>query len=368
MRHGASGRVLACVLLAAVTSGHAQAQQAVPVTTAPAERKPVSQTAQFVGRIEAPERVEIRARVKGMLEAVLFKEGDRVAAGAPLYRIDKSEFAAAVEQAQGDLERAKASFTLAGLDRQRAETLLAKNAGSVQSRDQAVAQEAQARGAVITSQATLDKANINLGYTDIVSPIAGRIGRTAVTKGNIVGPDSGVLATIVSEDPMHVTFPVSQRDYLAAVQGGQAKGAEHEVEIRFSDGFVYPERGLINFLDVSVDRGTDTITVRADLPNPKGLLTDGQLVRVDVRTGAPQERVLVPQSALIADQGGVYVFVVDNGKAVTRRLKLGGSEGQNAIVASGLDGGELVVVEGMQTLRPGAPVVARPQTIPQAGG
>lgn len=328
----------------------------VPVSTVAAARQPVTQSIDFVGRVEAPDRVEIRPRVKGALEEVLFREGDTVRAGAPLYRIEKSLFAADVEQAQGALERAKAELTLATIQRKRAEELLARNAGTAVARDQAVAQEAQAQGAVTSAQANLQTGVINLGYTDIFAPIAGRVGRTAVTKGNIVGPDSGVLATLVSQDPMHVTFPVSQRELTEARKTGKGKAVE--VRVRFSDGTLYDQVGKINFVDVTVDRLTDTVVIRADIPNPSGTLIDGQLVKVELQTGEPEERVLVPQAALIADQAGVYVFAVEDGKAVLKRIKTAGESGANVIVASGLSGGEQVVVEGFQSLRSGTAVRA----------
>ena len=211
---------------------------------------------------------EIRARVKGYLEAVLFKEGDLVKEGQPLYRIEKGLFEAAVEQESGALERAKAALTLAALQRKRAEELLAKAAGTVVARDQAVAEVDQAKGAVMTAEANLRTAQINLGYTDISAPITGKIGRTSLTKGNVVGPESGPLTTIVSQDPMYVTFPVSQREFLEAQEGkGERDPKSIKVRIRFSDGSVYDQLGVVNFIDVSVDRTTDTVSPPAP-PSP----------------------------------------------------------------------------------------------------
>ena len=156
----------------------------------------------------------------------------------------------------------------------------------------------------------------------------------------MVGPDSGVLVTMVSHDPMYITFPVSQRDYLAAQKSGLSGDLKSiEMRIKFADGTSYDEVGRIDFVDVSVDRSTDTVTLRGDLPNPKNLLIDGQLVRVVLQSGTPQEQVVVPQAALISDQQGIYVFVVDDGKAAVRRIKTGGESGPNVIVTSGLRGG-----------------------------
>lgn len=342
---------------------------AIPVVTASAERRPIARAAEFVGRVEAPERVEVRARVKGVLEEVLFKEGDTIKEGAPLYRIEKSLFDADVKQAEGALERGKAELALAGIQRERAEELLKRNAGTAVAFDQAVAQEAQSKGAVTSAEANLETTKINLGYTDIVAPITGRIGRTVVTKGNIVGPDSGVLTTLVSQDPMHVTFPISQRDIMAAKKAGNVEDVKSiKVQVRFSDGTLYDQIGQINFVDVSVDRSTDTLIIRADIANPAGTLVDGQLVKVELQAGAPQERVLVQQAALLADQQGTYVFIVDNGKAAVKRVKTEGAQGADAIVASGLEGGELVIVDGFQSLRPGMAVRATPAPTLQTGG
>ncbi len=342
---------------------------AVSVSTVAAERRPISKTLGFVGRVEAVNRVEIRARVTGFLDAVLFNEGDPIKEGAPLYRIEKGLFEAAVGQAQGALERSKAAKTLSVVQLKRAEDLLKSNAGTAVARDQAQAADQQADGAIMTDEANLQTAKINLGYTDITAPVAGKIGRTSVTKGNVIGPQSGPLTMIVSQDPMYVTFPVSQREFLRAQESGhQVDITGIKVRIRFADGTVYDQVGAINFVDVSVDRTTDTVTARATMPNPKGALIDGQLVRVDLEAGTPVEQVVVPQAALIADQGGVYVFIVEDGKAAVRRLKLGGESGSDVVVQEGLSGGEQVIVEGLQGVRPGVPVRATPLPTTVSGG
>jgi membrane fusion protein, multidrug efflux system len=345
---------------ALVTASNAQ-QQTVPVGTVYAERKPIAQSRDFVGRIEAIDRVSIQARVKGYLEAVLFKEGDVVKKGAPLYQIEKGPFEAAVEQAQGALERAKAAKTLTEIQLQRAEDLLTKQAGTAVARDQALAADQQAKGQILSDQANLDNANINLGYTDIVTPITGKISKTNVTAGNVVGPDSGPLTLIVSQDPMYVSFPVSQREFLnLQVKGKEIDPTQVKIRIRFADGTIYNQQGTVNFIDVSVDRATDTVLVRGTIPNPNGVLIDNQLVNVSVEAEHPEEKVLVPQAALIADQEGVYVFVVEDGKAAVRRVKPGGESGPNVVVDEGLKGGEQVIVEGLQSIRPGQPVQASP--------
>jgi len=363
------------VLLICGMAGPALAQQSqapVAVGVVKAERSSIKKTLTFVGRVEAINRVEVRARVTGYLEEVLFREGELVKAGAPLYRIEHGLFQAAVEQAQGALERSKASRALTEIQLQRAQDLVDKQAGTVVARDQAKAADDQAKGAIMQDEANLSTANINLGYTDITSPIEGEVGKTNVTKGNVVGPDSGVLTVIVSKDPMYVTFPISDRELLLAREAGRDIGytdfKDFKVTLRFSNGSPYDQQGTINFINVTVDRTTDTVLTRATMPNPKGVLIDGQLVTVETEIGRPQEKVLVPQSALIADQGGVYVFVVEDGKAVQKRVKTGGASGTGVVIDEGLAGGELVIVDRLQAVRPGAPVRAVPMQESVSGG
>jgi membrane fusion protein, multidrug efflux system len=284
--------------------------------------------------------------------------------GTPLYRIEKGLFEAAVTAAEGALERSRAAKALTEIQFQRAQELLNRNSGTVVARDQTLAADRQAQGQVMAEEASLATARINLGYTDIVAPIAGKIGKTNITKGNVVDPNSGVLTVIVSQDPMYVSFPVSQRDYLAARERN-ANVDRIKARVRFSDATTYGEVGEINFVDVSVNRATDTILIRATFPNSHGVLIDGQLVQVILESGTAEEKVLVPQAALIADQAGIYVFVVEDGKAVTKRVKVGADFGADKVIEQGLMGGEQVIVQGVQGVRPGMAVQATPlpQTI-----
>ncbi|PNG27514.1 efflux RND transporter periplasmic adaptor subunit [Methylocella silvestris] len=357
---------LAVALSAASCSNSVWAQTpgATHVGTILAAREPVNPVKEFVGRVEAVERVSVRARITGYLKEVLFKEGDAVKEGAPLYRIEPEPFQAALQQAQGALLKAQGQEANAAGQLDRAETLLKTQSGSVAVRDQRTAEYQTTKGDVLVAQANVQAAAINLSYTEIKSPISGVIGRTSVTKGNVVGPDSGVLTTIVSQDPMYVVTPVSQREFLQLKSEQRRAGgdvaASLTVALRFSDGSAYAFPGKINFVDISIDKATDSVLVRASFPNPHGQLIDGQLVKFSITGDKPEEKILVPQSALIADQQGVYVFVVEDGKAAVKRLKLGGESGANAIVDSGLDAGAQVIVEGMEVLRPGAPVIASP--------
>ena len=353
----------ALALFAYVLPAHAQqkAPTAIPVGTVNAERKPVARQAEFVGRVDAINRVEIRARVTGFLDAVDFKEGAMVKEGDALYGIEKGLFQAAVDQAEGALERSKAAKILTEVQLQRAVELLGKNVGTVVARDQARAADQQAQGTILMDEANLATAKINLGYTDILAPIAGKIGRTNVTKGNVVSPQTGPLTLIVSQDPMYVTFPVSQREFLRAQADQRAVDLTRiKAALKFADNRKYDQSGTINFVDVTVDRSTDTVLMRATFPNPSNALIEGQLVRVELESGNPETKVVIPQAALIADQEGVYVFVVDGGKAAVRRVKPGAEIGQGIVIETGLAGGEQVIVEGLQGVRPGVPVVANP--------
>jgi membrane fusion protein (multidrug efflux system) len=359
------------IFFCSVFSALAQSNDAapLPVGTIVASRKAVEKTIDFRGRVDAVQRVEIRARVTGYLDDVLFKEGTTVAVGQPLYRIEDGLFKAAVGQAEGALERSKAAEALTAIQLQRAQELLEKQSGTVVARDQAVAADQQAKGAILQDEASLETARINLGYTNIISPIAGKIGKTSVTKGNVVGPNSGILTTIVSQDPMYVTFPVSQRELVKArTEGTNVSRESIKCRLRFADGSMYADVGEINFVDVTVDRSTDTVLVRAKFPNSKGALIDGQLVVVLLQIGAPEQQIVVPQSALLADQEGVYLFVVENGKAAARRVKPGGASGADVVINEGLSGGERVIVDRLQAVRPGIAIRAIPAPPPIGGG
>ena len=347
-----------CASIASL-SAQQQAPAVVPVGTVKAEHKPIAKTKNFVGRVEAINKVEVHARVTGYLEDVQFKEGEIVKEGQPLYTIEKDQFKTAVDQAGGELADDKAKKLLTAIEYQRADALAKTQAGTMEARDKALTADRHADAEIVIAQAKLDTANINLGYTDIASPIAGKIGRTNITKGNVVSPQSGTLTTIVSQDPMYVLFPVSQADISHARDSGlDIEGIK--VRLRFADGKTYEQVGKIDFVDVTVDRATDTVQARAVFPNPSGALIDGQLVAVDLEAGKTEEQVVVPQAALLTDQQGVYVFVVKDGKVAIRRIKTGGASGEDLIVTEGLSGGELVIVQGLESLRPGMAVRATP--------
>jgi membrane fusion protein, multidrug efflux system len=358
-------QALTIIFLIFVLNYPATAQQqpstAIPVGVAKAEFRPIAKAGDFVGRVEALSRVEVRARITGYLDEVLFKEGDLIKEGTPLYRIEKGLFDAEVRKAEGALERSQATKTLSALQLARAQELVEKQAGTIVARDQAQAQDQQAAAAIMVDQANLATAQINLAYTDINAPITGKVGRTNITKGNVVSPNSGPLTVIISQDPMYVTFPVSQREFLRAQAAGrQVDISDIKARLQFADGTTYRHEGIINFVDVQVDRSTDTIIARAAFPNPDEALVDGQFVHIELENGKPEEKVVIPQAALIADQEGVYVFTAENGKAAVRRVKTGDEINSGVVIDQGLTSGELVIVEGLSLVRPGIEVRATP--------
>jgi membrane fusion protein (multidrug efflux system) len=365
---------LAAILLAGCDDPKQQAAAPVPkpaVGVKPAALKGVNQTFEFIGRVQAVSKVDIRARVEGFLEDVLFREGQPVKAGDLLYRIEKVQFQAAVDGASANLAAAQAEAKNAELQYNRS-LQLSKNQFSAQAVvDQNKAALDTARAKIQQMQALLTQAEVNLGYTDIRSPIDGRIGRTSFTAGNLVNPASGVLATIVSQDPIYVVFPVSVRDLEIIREARRTEGtglAKIDIGVRFSDGQDYPERGVWNLTDPQVDQQTDTITMRGIIPNRDGQLIDGQYVTAVIRGRKEQPRLVISQAALQLDQSGSYVLVVGSDhKVEQRRIETGPPQGTDVVVASGLKEGENVIVEGIQKVRPGQ-LVEETKTAAAAGG
>jgi membrane fusion protein, multidrug efflux system len=323
----------------------------------PVGTKGVSESFEFVGRIKAVNQVDVRARVEGFLEKVLFREGQDVKTGDLLYQIEKVQFQALVDQAKANLASAEAETTNARLQYDR-NLALSKREFSPQStvdQNKAALDTAQAR--ILQMRAALTRAEVNLDYTDIRSPIDGRIGRTVYTIGNLVNPASGILATIVSQDPIYVLFPVSVReletirDVRHREDGGLAK---IDIRVRLSTGQEYPQRGVWNLTDPQVDQQTDTLTMRAIIPNPDRRLVDGQFVTAIIRERQEEPRLVIPQAAIQIDQSGAYAYIVSGEhKVEERRIKTGPNLDTDVVITSGLREGENVIVDGIQKVRPG---------------
>jgi len=337
-----------------------------------AETRTIEDEAKFVGRVVAVDRVELRARVEGFLKERRFKEGQTVVVGDVLFLIEPDQYAAVVEQREADLEKAKADSQNADAQLARGLELLKQKNIAQAKVDELQAAAAVAKAGIAQAQAALNAARLDLSYTRIIAPIAGRIGLANLSVGNLVGPSSGVLATIVSRDPIHVQFPVTQRDLLAARRQIESKGGDPRkvvIQVRLPNGKLYEHSGHLDFVDVTTDRATDSVTLRAELPNPDGLLVDGQYVGVVVQSGEPESAILVRQAALQVDQQGLYVLIVDaEGKAQVRRVKTGQTKGAEIAVTQGLNAGDLVIVEGIQGVTPGQPVKAAPPQQAETGG
>jgi membrane fusion protein (multidrug efflux system) len=344
--------------------GHAaKPPQAAAAPPAPAvgvrvaTMKGVSQSFEFVGRVKAIEKVELRARVEGFLEKVLFREGQDVKAGELLYQIEKVQFQSAVDQAKANLAVAEAGLTNAKVEYERSTELVKRNFTPQSQVDANKAALDTAAGRVMQAKAALTQAQVNLDYTDIRAPIDGRIGRTAYTVGNLVNPASGVLATIVSQDPIYVLFPVSVRD-LEAIREARRKEeggmAKIDIRVRLPSGQEHTQRGTWNLTDPQVDPQTDTLIMRATIPNPDRTLTDGQFVTAIIRERQEAPRLVVPQAALQVDQSGYYVLVVnDQHKVEQRRVQTGPQLGTDIVATSGVKEGEKVIIDGIQKVRPG---------------
>jgi membrane fusion protein (multidrug efflux system) len=339
----------------------------------PVIEKGVSRSFEFVGRIKAVNEVALRARVEGFLEKALFIEGQHVKVGQLLYQIEKVQYQAEVDRTKANIAIDEAELTNAQLQYDRSLDLSTRNFGTQSLVDTNKAKLENAKGKLLFDKAALLQAQVNLDYTDIRSPIDGRIGRIRYTVGNLVNPASGVLAIIVSQDPIYVEFPVSVRD-LHIIRDARASGgaagvlAKIDIRIRLSDGQEYPHNGTWNFTQPRVDRQTDSLIIRATLPNPDGVLEDGEFVTVVIREKAEEQRLVVPQAALQVDQSGYYALIVDKQhKVVQRRVKTGPNEGTDVVVVSGLELGDNVIVDGIQKVRPGQIVKATVIPQPTAG-
>jgi membrane fusion protein, multidrug efflux system len=375
-------RVIIGLLVAGAVASAMTAARAQPATPPPpavgiieAANRPVTETSQFLGRIEATDRVNVVARVTAFLDKRLFNEGAEIKKGDELYRLERGPFEADLASKKAIVAQLQATLENAKLTTNRAQTLLGGPAGQQSTYDAAIANQRSFEAQVQSAQAQVQSSQINLDYTEIRSPIDGKIGRTAVTEGNVVNPGSGTLTTIVSQDPMYVTFPVSVREGLELRDRYATRGGFKAVviKVRLPDGRLYDQTGQLNFVNNTIAQNTDTITLRGSLPNPRlhdasptaggavRELTDGEFVTVLLEGVQPVEVLAIPRAAVLSDQQGDYVFVVDaDNKAVQRRIKLGQSTNTVASVVSGLALGDKVIVEGLQKVRPNQVVAPGP--------
>ncbi len=343
-------------------------------------RTPITETDEFIGRVQSVSRVALVARVTAFLDQRLFTEGTEVKQGDMLYRLEEGPFQADFMAKQAALEQQNALLLNANQTLSRQQALLHTPAGQQSNVDSAIAQQRSGAAQVLAAQANLATSKINLDYTQIRAPIAGRITRTNVTEGNVVGPTSGTLATIVSQDPMYVLFPISSRTALELRQRYVPQGglAAVKVRVRLPTGQIYPQAGKLDYVDPTIATSTDTLTARAVMPNPpigvsgpkaagagakdtERELIDGEFVQVLLEGVTPIEVLGVPRAAILSDQQGDYVYTVDaQNHAQQTRVQLGQSTASMAAVTSGLKEGETVISEGIQRVRPGILVVPGP--------
>ena len=334
------------------------------VTVAAAALKSVTPSGTFVGRVQAVNTVNLVSRVEGFLQKRAFTEGQQVKTGDLLFVIEQDTYQAAVDQAQAQLTSAQATERNAALALQRSQELVRTNAVAQATVDQNLANQGTAAAAVRSAEAALEQANINFAFTEIKAPIDGRIGMANVSVGNFVNQTTGTLATIVSQDPIYVLFPATAQqvlDYRQRTAKTPGAGANVLVRTILPNGQQYPHPGSVDFLDIQANQGADTLTVRTVFPNPDSWLVSGQIVNVTVEAGEPTQTLVIPQAALQVDQSGSYVLVVaPDDKVEQRRVKLGAVQGADITVSEGLKPGELVIVEGIQKVRPGEAVTPTP--------
>ncbi|MBN9371341.1 MAG: efflux transporter periplasmic adaptor subunit [Hydrogenophaga sp. SCN 70-13] len=316
------------------------------------------------GRLEASRVSEVRARAAGILQQRLFREGSEVKAGQRLFQIDPAPYQATLQSARATLARAEANLTQAKALAERYAPLVKENAISQQEYANAQAAQKQAEADVAAGRAAVQTANINLGYANVTAPISGRIGRALVTEGALVGQGEPTpLAVIQQINPMYVNFTQSASEVYRlrrALQSGSLKGAGDQVarvKIVLEDGSVYGRDGRLLFSDLTVDSATGQVTLRAEVPNPDGVLLPGLYVRVRIEQATAGNALLLPQQAVTRTAQGDSVMVVDGeGKVAPRNITVRGQQEGQWVVTEGLKAGDQVMVDGFQKLRPGGTV------------
>ncbi len=370
-------RLLAAMLPLAIAAGcssQASTGQAMPapeVSVADVIVRDVQRWDEFTGRVSAVESVELRPRVSGYVERVAYAEGEYVDQGDLLFVIDKRPYQAALARAKADLARARSEAQLARSQDQRAQALVEARAISREESDTRHAAVAQAEAAARAAQAAVETAELDLAFTEVRSPIAGRTGRAQVTRGNLARADATLLTTVVSVDPMYVYFEGDEQAYLrygAGSKGGERTELSQPVRVGLANEQGYPHHGTVDFIDNQLDPATGTIHARAVLPNADRALTPGLFARVQLGAGEEDAAVLVDDKAVLTDQDRKFVYVLgpDN-KALRKDIVPGRIVDGLRVVASGLEAGDKVIVSGLQKVFfPGMPV--QPKAVAMDGG
>ena len=369
-RRGVSTAVVAVLTAGTLAACQEQNEAAAPaapppaVTVTPVVQADVVDSFEFVGRVDAIDSVDLRARVQGFLTERRFTEGNDVEQGDVLFTIDPEPFEAEVQAARADVAQAEASQTETANAFARAEQLLPRGNISQAAYDEALAAKLRADAELEGQRAALRQAEIELGYTTIASPLDGRTGTAAYSEGNLVGPDSGVLATVTSLDPIYVDFSLSERDLVEARQNAIERGENLDagaivLALRLPNDDAYDHEGHIAFVGTEVDAQTGTIPIRGEFAKPDELLVPGSFVTVIISERESRSALLVPQAAIQLDQTGRFVLVVDaDNRVAIRRVTTGRQQGTDWVVEDGLREGEMVIVEGLQRVRPGIEVQA----------
>lgn len=360
--------ILTCLVVSGCGKNKSEstAPPAPVVTVAPVVEKELIEWTEFTGQTEAVEAVEVRPRVSGYIQEVRFQSGQLVKKGDVLFVIDPRPYQAEVEQREAELEQAKARHANAGRMAHRADQLLKSSAISSEEADTSISDFHQARAAVLAAEAALKSARLDLEFTEVRAPIDGRVSRALLTTGNYVSGNAGgasLLTTIVSVDPIYVYADVDERSLLQ-LQALMTKqeGLRIPVEMQLADEEGYPHRGFIESLDNRVDRNTGTIVLRAQIPNPDGRIIPGLFVRLRVPLSEERPTLLVDETAIGTDQAQKFVFSIGKDNTVEyRKVTLGPVADGKRIVRSGLNAGDMIIVNGVQRARPGAPVTPQPQ-------
>ncbi len=345
----------------------AAAPPAVPVTVATVSPRPINVWREFSGRLEAVDRVQIRARVAGAIQAVHFNEGGLVKQGDPLVTIDPEPYHATVDRAHGDVAAAQAQVNLTKTELDRGTSLLSRNTISQSELAQRQGAHASALAALQSAKAALKLAELDLDYTEIRAPISGRVGQLEVTVGNLVasGPSSQSLTTLVSVDPIYAGFTIEEeylRQILPTVPTVGWSLDQTPVEITTEDE-VPPIRGRLQLINNEIDASTGTIRVRAVFENPQGNLIPGQFVRIRIGQSKAEDKLAISERAVGTDQDKKFVFVVGQDNTIAyRQIELGSLVDGQRIVEKGLNAGERIVVSGLQRIQPGVTVAPQEQT------
>ena len=331
--------------------------------------KDIKPTFDTTGRIEANLSVDIIARVSGWLQNKYFEEGDRVTKGQKLFLIEPDEYVLASQNARATVNENSAVYKNSQIDLQRAEQLLKDDLVSREYYDNALTQRNRNRAALDGAIAQMKQANLNLSYTNITSPMDGRIGKVNISVGNYVTPSSGAIAQIYSTNPMKVIFPLNSGDFIELKKYYKAASEEERkdesavsVLLGLADGTQYEIEGKIEFVDNKIDESTGTVTLRAIFENPDELLVPGDYAKVTIRINKPYKVMMIPQSATKTDVGtGYYVWVVKDGKVIKKDIKVNRNIDNNWIVEGGLNENDEVVVKGIQDIyKSGQKVKATP--------